>query len=128
MPNDQWTSHDRVMGAVDYALTASNEIIEWTDGWTLVDYLADPMMRSAIERQIGLLGASLIVAGRHDSGLQATIPGTDAIIEVRERLAHAYFETDNEVIWSAITTIVPPIRERLVKILDRDADAIQVQV
>ena len=128
MPTNGLTSHDRAMGAIEYALTAANESIEWTDGWTLVDYLADPMMQSAIERQIGLLNSSLIVASRHESGLSATVPGTAAIRETRERLAHAYFETDNKVIWSMITTIVPPMRERMMTILDRETGAIQEEV
>ena len=41
-----------------------------------------------------------------------------AIVRMRNRLVHAYFDVDRDILWATVTDELPPLRDRLSRMLD----------
>ena len=109
------------------ALDASTGTLSWSDGKSLTDhlgdkYMGDKYMQSATERPFEIPGEALNLADRSDPTLRQILPEVGEIIGTRNAIAHAYFRIDDDLIWSAIFTEIPPVRDRLLELLGPDAD------
>ncbi|MGO2037594.1 MAG: HepT-like ribonuclease domain-containing protein [Brevibacterium sp.] len=85
---------------------------------SLAEFQSDLIIRSAIERQLEVLGEALNRLRRDDADTGSRVPEIDKIIGMRNILAHEYGAIDYEIVWSAATTRVPkliPVLEELVK-------------
>jgi len=81
---------------------ASDLIRGFTSGKTLADYLADPMLRSAVERQFEIIGEALRRAIALDPSLGERIADAARIIAFRNRLIHGYATVSDEVVWGVL--------------------------
>ncbi len=79
-----------VLKYLDDIARASALVTQFTMGKTLADYFDDPMLRSAVERQLTIIGEALNLALRLDPTLSEAITDTSRIIAFRNRLVHAY--------------------------------------
>jgi uncharacterized protein with HEPN domain len=81
-------------------------------GRTFEEYAKDLMFRSAVERQVEIIGEA--VRGLSDAFKLAhpEIPWR-AIMAQRHRLAHQYGEIDDELIWRVATVHVPRLIEQV---------------
>ena len=87
---------------------AARLIVEFTRERTFSAFLADPLLRSAVERQFEILGE----AGAHISvATQVLWPSIDwvSIKNFRNLLAHEYFRTDNSQVWHIAKELLPPL-------------------
>ena len=82
-------------------------ILSFTDGKTRDDYDPDEMLKSAVERQLILLGEALNRAVAIDPTLRAGISQVPQIINLRHRLVHDYQRTNHEIVWDIITSHIP---------------------
>ncbi len=73
-------------------------------GKTFAEYAADPMLRSAVERQFEIIGEALNRALWLDPDLATQISHTPRIIAFRNRLIHGYAAVSNEVVWGVLET------------------------
>ncbi len=93
-------------------LTAARAVETFVQGRSVADYLADLMLRSAVERQIEIIGE----AARHVSAtFQAAhtdIPWRP-IQAQRHVLAHDYGEIRHERIWRVATMNIPELIQQL---------------
>lgn len=96
------------------AAEAARLVREFARGKTLTDFNSDLVIRSAIERQLEILGEALNRLRRDDSDTGIRVPGLDRIVGMRNVIAHQYGEIDYEILWRATTTDVPA----LIPILD----------
>jgi len=69
---------------------------------TLADYVADPMLRSAVERQFEIIGEALRRAIALDPSLGERISDAARIIAFRNRLIHGYATVSDEVVWGVL--------------------------
>ncbi|MDO4259151.1 MAG: DUF86 domain-containing protein [Actinomycetaceae bacterium] len=76
---------------------------------SLDDYHNDLLLRSAVERQLEILGESLNRLRRDDPTTAARVPGLHAIIGMRNVLAHQYGTVDNTTVWQNATQNLPPL-------------------
>ena len=93
-------------------LTAARAVETFVRGRTDADYLADLMLRSAVERQIEIIGE----AARHVSdAFQAAHPEIlwRPIQAQRHVLAHDYGEIRHERIWRVATVHIPELIRQL---------------
>lgn len=88
-------------------------IARFTSRKTLDDYRADPMMRSAVERQLEIVGEAMRAAAEIEPTLRADITGLDQIVGLRNRLAHAYASIADEVIWGIVEGSLPLLRREV---------------
>ena len=92
-------------------------LIEFTTGKTFADYAADPLLRSAVERQFGIVGEALRVALQHKPELAAGITDARAIIAFRNQLTHAYSAVDQATVWGLLERRVPQLRAEANRVL-----------
>lgn len=93
-------------------LTAARAVVAFTEGKTLVEYQSDLLLRSAVERQIEVIGeaARRISRTRRESmhGIQWS-----GIIAQRHILAHEYGEIKDDLVWRVATVHVPALIAQL---------------
>ncbi len=71
-------------------------------GKTFADYEADPMLRSAVERQLMIVGEALNRLRKIEPELLASITDSRKIIAFRNILVHGYDIIRNEVVWGML--------------------------
>lgn len=99
------------------ALNALNEIREFVSGKTLVEYLHDPLLRSAVERQIIIIGEALTRLFREAPEATSRIKDIRKIIGLRNVLAHEYDKVENLTIWRIVNEELDEFAASLEKML-----------
>ena len=99
------------------ALQACNHIATFTRAQTLDDYLADVMLRSAVERQIAVVGEALHQARHLDPSLADQVPRLHQSIAMRHRIIHGDTEIDDELVWMTSQIRIPQLRDQLARLL-----------
>lgn len=99
------------------ARDACRSVEEFTSGQSFDTYLANRMLRFAIERGLEIIGEALNYAEDYDANLQNRIPEIRAVIGLRNRIIHGYSEIDHQIIWMAATRRVPELRIRIESVL-----------
>ena len=75
--------------------------------WT--DYEADPMLRSAVERQFEIVGEALGQLRRAAPDLAAGVPDLPRIVAFPNLLIHGYAAIDGRLVWEVATERVAPL-------------------
>jgi uncharacterized protein with HEPN domain len=76
------------------------------------------MFRSAVERNLEIIGESLIRLDRVDPEICSQIDSYRKIIGLRKRLAHGYdTEIDHEKVWETIQNDLPQLRDQAAELL-----------
>jgi uncharacterized protein with HEPN domain len=88
---------------------AATRIESFTADVTQEIYMADDLRRSAIERQLLIIGEALNSLRRLDPATADQIPDLARIIGLRNVLAHGYAAVDDTVVWLAASTRVPEL-------------------
>ncbi|MDR1756917.1 MAG: DUF86 domain-containing protein [Culturomica sp.] len=78
-------------------------------------YLKNRMLRSAIERELSIIGEAMNRINQLDP--HYPILNTRKIIALRNRVVHAYDGLDNETIWSVLVNHLPKLKEDVAKLL-----------
>jgi uncharacterized protein with HEPN domain len=103
-------------------LTAAKAVSTFVNGRTYEQYLAELMFRSAVERQIEVIGeAARGISDEFKTG-HPEIPWRP-IMAQRHRLAHEYGEINNELIWRVATVHIPQLIPQIEPLLPPDAGA-----
>ena len=88
----------------------------------LADYAADPLLRSAVERQFEVIGEALNRLARTDPHVAEQITHTSRIIAFRNILIHGYDLVDHEVVWDVVETHLPLLRQEVQALLGDGED------
>jgi uncharacterized protein with HEPN domain len=89
------------------AKRAVESINQFTSGKTLTEYVADEMLRSAVERQFEIIGEALNQLAKVAPNLAIKIPSLPRIVAFRNILIHGYAVVDNEIVWRAVQENLP---------------------
>lgn len=95
------------------ASEASKAVRQFTADTTEDAFLHDLLRRSAVERQLEILGEALNRLRRDDPATAGQVPELDNIVGMRNVIAHEYGDVDYKLAWSAVTTRIP----RLISVL-----------
>jgi uncharacterized protein with HEPN domain len=96
---------------------AADAIAGFTRGRGFDDYLADHMLRSAVERKFEIIGEALTQLAKTDPAVAARIPDVRRIIGFRNVLIHGYDRIEDAAVWRAIEIDLPPLRARSAALL-----------
>ena len=89
-------------------------------------FMADLMLRSAVERQLEILGEALNRLRNEDPETAARVPDLDRIVGMRNVIAHEYGDIDYAIVWAAVTRRVPTLLPVLQALLERAGSAPEV--
>lgn len=77
---------------------------------TLDDYLNDPMLRSAVERQLIVIGEALYQLRMYFPDIAKRIPDAHRFITFRHVLVHSYNQVEPDVGWGMMETGLEKLR------------------
>jgi len=97
-----------------YDVAGACELLErFTAGKTFEEYAADPLLRSAVERQFEIAGEALRRAVEQDPSLAGEIADTARIVAFRNRLIHGYATLSTEVVWGVLEANLPTLHREV---------------
>jgi uncharacterized protein with HEPN domain len=102
------------------ALTAADQITSFVTGEDFDSYCRNPLLRSAVERQMEIIGEAMAQMARRDPESANAIQDVGRIIAFRNLLIHGYATVDNRVVWGVIESSLDSFRSALRKILEND--------
>ena len=88
---------------------ASQAIASFTAGKTLDDYLADPLLRSGVERQFEIAGEAINKLAKISLETARTITDYRKLIAFRNVLIHGYAEVDDRLVWDLVQSKLPQL-------------------
>ncbi|MHB8530642.1 MAG: HepT-like ribonuclease domain-containing protein [Caulobacteraceae bacterium] len=81
------------------------------------DLDTDTMLRFALLRAIEVMGEAASRVSQDTRSQTPSVPWSD-IVSMRNRLVHAYFDIDPEVVWKTATEEIPAVLPMLLPLLD----------
>jgi uncharacterized protein with HEPN domain len=97
---------------VRHMIEAAESALRFIQSRSRADLDSDEMLSFALVRAVEIVGeaASRISAEGRES--KPEIPWT-AVVGMRNRLVHAYFEVDRDVLWATVTDALPRLIAQL---------------
>jgi uncharacterized protein with HEPN domain len=91
------------------AIEAASTFIE---GRARRDLDADRMLVFALVRAVEIVGEA---ASKLSAKARAELPAVpwSSIVGMRNRLIHAYFDVDLDILWNTVTQALPPLAEQI---------------
>jgi len=96
---------------------AIDQIDRYSHNATLEKYLEDDFLQGAVERRLQIIGDSLNKADEFFPGRLESIPKVRQLIAFRNRLVHAYFALNNQIVWELTRTELPILRAAVIALL-----------
>ena len=94
-------------------LSSCGFLLDFTTGKTINDYIKDRAFRSALERELQIIGEALIQLEDIAPEIAEQIPEYQNMIGFRHVLVHGYANLDPATVWNVVETKL----ESLAKIL-----------
>src|SRR5215212_6831626 len=101
---------DRVR--IQHMLESARDAISFLNGKTREDLFSDRMLRLSVERAVEIVGEAAVKVSVDFRSAHPDIPWTD-MMGMRNRLIHAYFDVNPNIIWSTATSDLPALVARL---------------
>jgi uncharacterized protein with HEPN domain len=95
---------------------SAQAIREFTHHKNYQAYLADHMLRSAVERQFEIIGEALNQLSKISPEVASRVPQLRAMIGFRNVLIHAYAVIDNAVVWKTIQEDIPQLQNHIAQL------------
>lgn len=99
--------------------TAIDAILAFTQGLDEDAYRASPLVKSAVERQLEIVGEALSQLAKADVAMAAQIPERRPAIGLRNVLIHDYAVVDDGLVWRTVVKDLPILRERVAMLLEQ---------
>jgi len=96
---------------------ASLGISQFIENKTPEEYQSDLMLRSAVERQLIIIGEAMTRIRKEDPVTAARISEYDRIITFRNILVHGYDRLDDVTIWKIIHEKLPTLAREVEELL-----------
>jgi len=97
---------------------ACNLVEEFSKDSTLEEYNSNAMLRSAIERQLMIIGEALNQTNQIDEEFIHSITDARRIINFRHVIVHGYASLENDTVWGIVESDVPRLHEEISGIMN----------
>jgi uncharacterized protein with HEPN domain len=101
---------DRVR--LQHMIEAAESAMEFVTGRQRPELDTNQMLLFAVIRAIEVIGEAARKISDETRAAHGAIPW-DAIVGMRNRLIHAYFEIDSQIVWETVTVEIPAILPKL---------------
>jgi len=92
-------------------------LLEFTQGKTVNDYKNDRVFRSALERELQIIGEAMLQLDRTSPDISEQISEHRNIIGFRNILVHAYDSLDPATVWNVVETKLAVLHKQAKEIL-----------
>jgi uncharacterized protein with HEPN domain len=89
-------------------------IEDFTKGLTFTDYQKDFKTKSAVERQLGIIGEAVNKYGKLES---PELKNSKQIVAFRNRIIHAYDSVDDVIVWAILKRHLPGLKKETIEFL-----------
>ena len=96
---------------------AAELILQFTKDKSFANYSQDEMLRSAVERQFGIVGKAINQMSRVDPEIAASLTEYQHIVAFRNILVH---RVDDQIVWGILTTQLPVLLADVQQLLKHD--------
>lgn len=90
-------------------IQAAKLLLRFATGKSMEDYLQDELLRSAVERQLEIIGEALARLVKVEGAVGARITEHRRIIAFRNILAHGYAQVDHRIVWDVLQNKLPAL-------------------
>ncbi len=101
-----------------HMLEAAQEAVECAKGKSLSDLNKDRLRSLALVRLVEIVGEAASRVSEEGRGRLPRVPWED-IIGMRNRLVHAYFDIDMDIVWLTVVKFLPDLISELKTVLDK---------
>ena len=105
------------------AISAIDSAREFVADATFDHYCNDHMLRSAVERQLEILGEACSQLDKLSDYWRVQIPDLGLAIGLRNRIIHGYDSVDDEMVYETLHVDIPSLRQVLQAALDENKSA-----
>jgi len=102
---------------LNHMLEAAEKILQFISSRERKDLDKDEMFLLAILKLIEIIGEAASKISFEIKKQNPDVPW-QAIINVRNRLIHGYFDINHDILWGIATTDIPPLIENLKRIIN----------
>lgn len=95
---------DRLPKHLDDAAHAAQLALKFVAGRSFDEYRGDEMLRSAVERQVEIVGEACRRALDDEPSLRSRVPEAALAVAMRNRIAHGYDTVDDGIVYQPVTT------------------------
>jgi uncharacterized protein with HEPN domain len=109
---------ERLRDYLSHIAVALDRIISYTDGISRERFLADPLLQDAVIRNLEIIGEASrnILRDLPDFASENGDLPLKAAYEMRNVLAHGYFEVDLEIVWRTIVSDLPDLAVKVARV------------
>jgi len=100
-------------------IEAATEVAQFISGRERPALDADRMLLFAVVRAIEIIGEAASKVSEETRSSASTIPWK-AIIGMRNRVVHAYFDIDADILWKAAAEEIPALAAKLRTLVEQD--------
>ena len=118
MPRASLSMTNKAPKLLHDALGAIASAAEFVAGVSLTQYAAEKMRRSAVERQLEILGEACSRLARMDASLLTSVTNLKLAIDLRNRIIHGYDAVDDEIVYLTVTEDLTELKLALTGLLD----------
>ena len=104
------------------ALRAADAVQTFLRGKTCEAFVEDDLVRSAVERQLEIIGEALAQLAKVDPQMASNVAELRRVIAFRNILVHGYAAIDYDTVWRFIQDKPPELQTNLTRLL-RAADS-----
>jgi len=95
-----------------HMIDAAESAPRFVEGRTREDLGTDEMLAFALLHAVEIIGEAASRVSKEGQQEFPEVPWK-AVIGMRNRLVHAYFDVDHNVLWSTVTGALPPLASQL---------------
>lgn len=99
-----------------HILTEADYLIAQRSGLSFAEFIADETLLRAVVRSLEIIGEA---AKRVPAEFRSQYPSIEwrSMAGMRDRLIHAYFGVDYELVWDVLVKRIPELRDQIASIL-----------
>ncbi len=105
--------NDRLNKHLLDAAEAAQAVLDFLGDADAGQYAADHLLRSAVERQLTILGEAARRALDQEPALREQLPDLGLAVGLRNRLVHGYDMVDHEIVYDTARSDLPALEREL---------------